>query len=1143
MNQCIRSLLGFFSSICLIIALGITSSTHAATVYWDAGGGGGAPPYDGFYFDTLNWLPNGLPSSSDTASFYLNQSYDVIFTANAAADAVEVTDGQVSFISDSATIRTYDLTSGLTVQGGTLNVGDILGSLKPVELSVGSGQLLIGDATADGEVVVRGANSRLEATETFQFHHISDNGYDGTLTFEDNAEGLINGVINVGHGAGDGQGLLNVLSGADLTTKGIDVGTDVTDATGTIKIDGIGSTLTQQSVAPFNLGSDWGGTGTIHLLNQGTFTSGTGSTTVNATGHINIANGTYNANGFIDLDGGTLYRTSLSEFNLATGKSLDAYSDAQATFSGDYDLSDSTTFNFTQGADLDVTSWLDIGRTTTGTLVVDGLGSELTVGNLSYWGTTGGTANVTFSDRAAAMLNDISLAEGSAAGTTGTWSVESGADVDVSNIYIADGGPTGGAGTLTLTGTGTTLTQTGSSYLIIGHASNGTATVNVLDSSTFNTGTGQTTVHATGTLNIDGGTLYANGDILVNGGTFTRTSGLFILDSSKTLTAQNDGLVDFGSGINLGRTFNFNTGADFTVGQLDIGNGFSFTGNLVVEGAGSTLTSISGGFWGGGDGTADVTIRDQATADIAVVFLAASPSSNGTWNVESDADVNVGTVTIGDGGGVGSLTVTGAGSTVTQTGAISLVVGDVADGSGLLTVSDSAIFSTGTGTTTVNTTGTIELDGGTFNLNGPMTGNGNLHFNSGQLSIITPTQSVGFGPSNLRIGGLTTATLPVLDGTKVLNVAGKLIVEPGGNLTVQGASMSTGGMIVLGGGSFNYQSGSIGTGPFQASAASTVDLQADVSLGDAAAANGIFIEGSFDVHDNLITLLDANDAVFDSGAFVSLGEGSNPGGVVAANGLTLDFGGNISGYGLIDTPDNAATPVINNGHITGNSLSEPVVLSGYVKGVGTCDFCDITGTDAPGFSPAAVTRGSVAYNGTLEIEIGGTSPGSEFDQLNHILGAGLADLGGTLDVQLLDGFIPNAGDTFEIITAANVLGTFDTINLPSLPGDLLWFINYGATSVSLVSTYGADFDEDGDVDDNDLATWEANFGLTPVGHIQGDANADTWAVGNDFLAWQRQFGLGGSPAVSAAVVVPEPASWMLSLMAFACFTTNRFRNR
>ena len=87
-----------------------------------------------------------------------------------------------------------------------------------------------------------------------------------------------------------------------------------------------------------------------------------------------------------------------------------------------------------------------------------------------------------------------------------------------------------------------------------------------------------------------------------------------------------------------------------------------------------------------------------------------------------------------------------------------------------------------------------------------------------------------------------------------------------------------------------------------------------------------------------------------------------------------------------------------------------------------------------------------------------------------------------------------------------MLGVFDTVNLPVLPGDLLWFINYGATTVELVSTFGADFDEDGDVDNLDLAAWEGGFGSTPAVHMTGDANANALASGFDFLTWQRQFG-------------------------------------
>ncbi len=47
----------------------------------------------------------------------------------------------------------------------------------------------------------------------------------------------------------------------------------------------------------------------------------------------------------------------------------------------------------------------------------------------------------------------------------------------------------------------------------------------------------------------------------------------------------------------------------------------------------------------------------------------------------------------------------------------------------------------------------------------------------------------------------------------------------------------------------------------------------------------------------------------------------------------------------------------------------------------------------------------------------------------------------------------------------------------------------------------ADFDNDGDVDGNDLAQWEDNFGAD----ANADADSDGDTDGADFLAWQRQF--------------------------------------
>ena len=53
-----------------------------------------------------------VPVASNTALFDLNNDYTVTFTADAVSDSVQVVAGDVSLVSDSATVRLYDLLTG-----------------------------------------------------------------------------------------------------------------------------------------------------------------------------------------------------------------------------------------------------------------------------------------------------------------------------------------------------------------------------------------------------------------------------------------------------------------------------------------------------------------------------------------------------------------------------------------------------------------------------------------------------------------------------------------------------------------------------------------------------------------------------------------------------------------------------------------------------------------------------------------------------------------------------------------------------------------------------------------------------------------------------------------------------------------------
>jgi hypothetical protein len=79
----------------------------------------------------------------------------------------------------------------------------------------------------------------------------------------------------------------------------------------------------------------------------------------------------------------------------------------------------------------------------------------------------------------------------------------------------------------------------------------------------------------------------------------------------------------------------------------------------------------------------------------------------------------------------------------------------------------------------------------------------------------------------------------------------------------------------------------------------------------------------------------------------------------------------------------------------------------------------------------------------LDIEIDGTDPDTGYSQVKV---SGAATLGGTLNVMLGNGFKPSAGQTFQVLTAAAVSGSFAQVNGAS--------ITYGQNGVILNNVSG-----------------------------------------------------------------------------------------
>ena len=178
----------------------------------------------------------------------------------------------------------------------------------------------------------------------------------------------------------------------------------------------------------------------------------------------------------------------------------------------------------------------------------------------------------------------------------------------------------------------------------------------------------------------------------------------------------------------------------------------------------------------------------------------------------------------------------------------------------------------------------------------------------------------------------------------------------------------------------------------------------------------------------------------------------------------------------------------NNGNITApfNFITTPAKV---LKGTGTFSSSMVlnnTSTVEPGSSPGILmvagnyTQGDAALN----IEIGGTTPGTEYDRLSV---TGTATLSGTLNATEINGFNPQSLTSIDIITAGAVSGTFSQVNLPTS-----WSVQYAANKVSLVKFFEFVYYRDADNDSygNLSDTIHSFLAAAPPGYTVDSTDCD-----------------------------------------------------
>jgi hypothetical protein len=636
-----------------------------------------------------------------------------------------------------------------------------------------------------------------------------------------------------------------------------------------------------------------------------------------------------------------------------------------------------------------------------------------------------------------------------------------------------------------LTGSGTVTTAgAGGGIIVVGDDNTSPA---AFTGSIASTGSGYLTLQkvGTGNLTLSGSSqlasLYATGGIveLASSGTINASSRINVYGGGTlTLDGGNSSVTRSGNSVLAVGEF----GASDPSGVLNIGaatNGAVYTsgtGGIIVDRSG-TVNIGSASVGGTLNANADVTLKGVLTVASGTFTLAAGK----TMTIESGGRVSFTNYTTAD--ATYNIDNTGASGTTFQT-------------SGTLTIESGAQVNVSTGGVlsagqSLNIASSFVPGGsGTLTVDGP--GSSATAVIKSTWGSVSNTATITFsnGASGSFNAGVdmaasafsgTHATLNVLSGASVS--LGNLTVAPNNDPSMSAT------IDVNGAGSLVSQTGAstITLG----NAGSTLPLSPGaINIGTTA--NG----GTLTTGTGLFT-------INKTGA-VTVGSGANTGTLNVSGPITINTGGT-----LIVNSGSVATI---SGAFTGTAIA----------GGGQVSFqSDIN----PGVGAATATfGGNVALSSAakLNIEIGGTTSGTQFDHVNV---TNQLALDGTLSISLINSFTPAAGNSFDILDWGTLTGRFSAAQLPALPSGLGWNLSRLDSSgvISVISPPG-DFNGNGTVDAADYVLWRKTDG-TPAG----------------YAAWRTNFGStagGGSGAVTN-IAAPEPASIVILIMATLAICVRR----
>jgi hypothetical protein len=313
--------------------------------------------------------------------------------------------------------------------------------------------------------------------------------------------------------------------------------------------------------------------------------------------------------------------------------------------------------------------------------------------------------------------------------------------------------------------------------------------------------------------------------------------------------------------------------------------------------------------------------------------------------------------------------------------------------------------------------------------------------NSGTFDAMDKSTTTLIGTINntgtIALNSTGDATTLLIGAASVtLKGNGTLVLGTGGPNVIAGASASdklTNDSTIEGAG--NIGNGTMGlvnssSGTILANASGTLTIDVDSEKFTNAGKLTVSSGSTMNVIGPTNSFSDTGTVVVSSGGTLAMGTNLNF--TQTKGSITVDGTLSVVGANIINIT--GGTLYGNNGILEGNfSLSGTGVVS---PGDGSKKIGELT-------IDGTYTQGSKS---NLIIDLGGTTADTGYSVLNI---TDAASLSGKLTVDLVNGFVPVAGDTFTILDYSSETGTFSTKSLPTLSGGDTWLITYNATDVVL----------------------------------------------------------------------------------------------